>query len=452
MKFIMPGETRALPWRQLWRFGLFAAAVILGPPLVALGNRLGMPWASAHRLATARGRFEAEVGRPPAVDATVDYAGFEQAFEERLGGPARLSDPAGLLPRLRGLLERAPAAWSNGDVEECRRFLAANTALLAAGERAAERHVAALPGAAESSLREPRSLDISRIWNRAASQQSVLRLSIHLDLADRSPANVGRAMAGLAAGVKAFQDTPGMQFQMLALDLEKGFLKELAAVVADPGVDAANLTAIRRLLPHPPVEARVRQLFAGEAGYLLAVNSGASRTKGQYSDADLAQVLDGYRHLALALATRGGTRVAAANRTPAASGPRTLPGAILAELGPIFEAIVDRIEAIDAAQQLAGLALDLRLAAAQACAYPATLEGLPLGSEPDSFTHHRPEYRRDDVQRGQVAPGGQAGQGGALLSNPAAAAASAALPHCPKAQPYPFTWRLPPPCPPAARR
>jgi hypothetical protein len=417
---------------QAWRFciGLVAAAALL----LALGFWYGMPLAGAYQLAAARGRFEAEVGHPPEVSVAVGRTGLEQAFEERLGGPARLSDAAGLLPRLRELLERAPSTWSPGEVEGCRRFLAANTALLAAGERAAERQLAASSGASQTAVSEPWRLDISHIWHRASNQQSVLRLSIHLALADRSPANVGRAMAGVAAGVKAFQDTPGMQFQILALELEKGFLKELAAVVADPGVDAGNLTAIRRLLPQPPVAARVRQLFAGEAGYLLTVSSG--RGRGPYSDADLARILDGYRHLARTLATRGGAPLAAANRTSSATGPHTLPGAILAALGPTFESIVDHIEVIDAAHQLAGLALDLRLAAPPACAYPATLDALPMSSEPDSFTGHRPEYRRD-------------AQGGALLSNPAAAAAAASLPHCPKTKPYPFIWHLPPPCGPA---
>jgi hypothetical protein len=416
------------------RLGLGTAGALL----LALAVWAGIRLAGAYQLAAARGRFAAAVGAPPPARLFLgaDGGGWERAFEERLGGPARLPDPAGLA-RMRQLLERAPSAWSAAETAECRRFLAVNASLLAAGERAADRRVAAPRATFAAVLREPASADSSRLWTRALVQDSLLRLRIHLALRDRSPAGVARPMEGLAASAEAFEDEPGMPFQLYALDLEKGLLKEAAAIAADPGVDARDLAAIRRLLPHRPIATRVRQLFAGEAGYLLATNG--DRGRAALSAADLARLLDGYRRLALVLERGPGASPAAATQAArsSAGGRRTLPSAILALVASNFESSVQRIEVIAAARQLAELALDLRLAALPACAYPATLGGLPVGREPDPFTGRLPSYQRD-------------AQGGALLSNPSAAAASEALPKGPRTKPFPFVWHLPPPCPPSA--
>ncbi|HXM71096.1 MAG TPA: hypothetical protein VN970_08180, partial [Thermoanaerobaculia bacterium] len=315
--------------------------------------------------------------------------------------------------------------WSPAEVDGCRRFLAVNSSLLAASDRAAEGRGAALPARGASAW-DP--ADAGRLLTRAGAQTSLLKLRIRLALRDRSFGELRRSMEALAAEVEAFETEPGVCFGLIGLSQEKGLLQAIAWVAEERDVDRTDLAAMHRLLPHRPTAAVVRQLFAGEAGYVLAYGRPA------LSDADVGQVLDSYRRLSLTLEQRRGAALEASSREPrAAAQPTTLPAALLAATRPAFESAVEQIAAIAAARQLAELAVDLRIAATQECAYPETLEFLPLAREPDPFTARRPRYVRD-------------AQGGALLSNPSAAAAWDALPHCAKTKPPPYTWRLPRPC------
>ncbi len=398
--------------------------------LIALVAWLAVRLAGAVRLSLARDRFEAEVGPLPRMAKPFAGENAESGILARLGGPARLPDEADLM-RIRELNRRAPSSWSPAEVDGCRRVLAANAALLAAADRAAERRRTALPAVRGGSSWDP----ADALASRAGAQTSLLKLRIRLALRDHSYAEMRRGMDALVAEVDALETEPAMVFKIFGLTQEKGLLQAMAWVVEDRDVDGQDLAALRRLLPHRPLAAAVRQLFAGEAWYMLATDQPA------LSDLDLAQLLDGYRRLSLKLEQgRGATRQEPAREPRPPAHPASLPAAILALTGPNFEAVADQVAATLAARQLAELALDLRLAAARGCAYPESLDTLPLGREPDPFTARRPRYVRD-------------ARGGALLSNPSAAAAWDALPHGAKTKPPPYDWRLPPPCaPPAASR
>lgn len=331
---------------------------------------------------------------------------------------------------IRQLLWHAPSTWSPREVDDCRRFLAVNASLRAASDRAAERRGTASIGARSASLWDP--ADTGRLLTRAGAQTTLLKLRVRLALGERSSAEIRRSMEALAAEVEAFETEPGMLFQLIGLSQEKGLLQAMAWVTEERDVDRQELATMRRLVPQRPLEVAVRQLFAGEAGYMLA------SARPAFPDTDVAQVLDGYRRLSLVLEHRRGAVLGpAVSREPrAAAHPNTLAAAILASGRPSFESVVEQIAAISAARQLAALALDLRLAATRGCAYPETLDSLPLAREPDPFTAQRPLYVHD-------------AQGGALLWNPSAAAAWNTLPHCATTRPPPYVWRLPPPCAPA---
>ncbi|HVT60370.1 MAG TPA: hypothetical protein VHR45_18500 [Thermoanaerobaculia bacterium] len=341
--------------------------------------------------------------------------------------------------RVRQLMGRAPSSWSAEEVDRSRRFVAANASLLAACERAAERRErrgTAFDGGAALPWE---SADINQLWRRAHNQSILLRTRIGLGLRERSPGEVRRGMEALAAEVEAYAAEPGMLFQLYELPLEKSLLRAMAWVAAERDIDSGDLAAMRQLLHRRPVAATIRRAFAGEAGYLLAIEG--RRGYQRLSDADAAEVLDGYRRLALALArmtgTRGAAGAAGVRESPHAARYPTMARAILALVRPNFEEVAKQIAATAAARQLAELAFDLRLAGRRECAYPETLEGVPRAGEPDPFTARLPSYRRGAV-------------GGALLANPSAAAAWQALPRCATSLPLPFEWRLPPPCAAAA--
>jgi hypothetical protein len=425
---------RIFPNRVAQRVGLGVAVALL----LALVAWLHVRVAGARQLAVARDRFEVEVGPLPVPGIARSTASEKRepaAFLQRLGGPARLPAPADLM-HIRQLYVRAPSTWSAAEVDECRRFLAANASLRVASDRAAERRGTAFVGARVDLPWEP--ADTGPLLTRAGAQASLLKARIRLALHDRSSAEMRRGMEALAAEVEAFRTEPGALFLLMGLPQEKSLLQATAWVVEDRDVDPRDLAAIQRLLPRrQPMAAAVRHLAAGEAGYLVASNIQLGRPWN--SDANLAQVLDGYRRLVLELEAGrpGKVRPASLRESRTAARPQTVPALILDSVRPNFEDVVEQIAAISAASQLAELALDLRLGATQGCAYPATLASLPLAREPDPFTARRPRYQRD-------------AQGGALLSNPSAAAAWDASPHSATTKPPPYAWRLPPPCASAA--
>jgi hypothetical protein len=409
---------------------------VAGALVVALVAWLGVRLAEARQLAVARDRFEVEVGPLPAPGTAVPAAAGEKralALIQRLGGPAPLPEAADLV-RIRQLLWRAPSTWSPAEVAGCRRFLAVNAPLLAAADRAAERRGAVLDGARFA--RPLDSADAGPLFTRAGAQASLLKARIRLALRDRSSAELRRGMEALAAEAEAFDTEPGALPRLIGLPQEKSLLQAMAWAAEDRDVDPRDLAAIRRLIPRQPIAAAVRQLFAGEASYLMATRFPPGRP--WFSDAEMAQLLDGYRRRAQELERSPATVLPAVSRQlPAGVRPHSVPAVILAEVLPTFESVVDQIAAVSAARQLAELALDLRLGATKECAYPATLASLPLAHEPDPFTATLPHYQRD-------------AQGGALLSNPTAAAAWDARPHSAPTKPPPYLWRLPPPCASAA--
>lgn len=401
---------------------------------IALLAWLAVRVAGAHQLATARDRFESEVGRLPHAKLTPATArAREAAFLERLGGPARLPGEADL-GQIRALLWRAPSTWSPAEVVACRRFLAANASLAAAADRAAAWRATA-PAGGEALPWHPG--DAGALLRRAGAQATLSKARVRLALRDRSYAEMRRGMDALAAGADAFAAQPGMFLQLITPSLERALLQAMAWIVEDPDVGPRDLAALRRLLPQRPLPAVVRRLFAGEAGYLLT-GTDVQPLRHELSDADLARVLDGYRRLAAELAPGPSTILPAVSRTATPvverpSRPRTLPALLLTLVRPSFESIVEQLAAGAAARQLAAAALDLRLAGARDCAYPPTLASLPLARQPDPFTGQPPHYHLD-------------AQGGALLANPRAAAAWQALPHCATTHSPPYEWRLPPPC------
>jgi hypothetical protein len=397
-----------------------------GAFLLALVACLAVRVAGAHKLSVARGRFEAEVGPLPRIAKRPAAAvPSEDRLVFRLGGPARLPDEADST-RIRQLLSRAPSTWSPAEVDDCRRFLAANASLQAASDRAAGLRGTPWLGARSAAPSDP--ADTGRLLTRAGAQTSLQKLRLRLALLQHSSAEMRRSMEALAAEVEAFETEPGVLSQLIGLSQEKGLLQAMAWVAEAPDVDREDLAVMRRLVPHRPLAATVRQLFASEAGYMLA------NVRPSLSDADVAQILDGYRRLCLTLEHGRSTVLAAGPRKPrAVANPDTVPAAILASVRANFESTVEQLAATIASSQLAELALDLRLAATRGCAYPQTLDSLPLAREPDPFTAQRPRFVRDP-------------QDGAILSNPSAAAAWDALPHCGKTKPPPYVWRLPPPC------
>jgi hypothetical protein len=413
--------------RHLWICwaGLLVAVALAVALVIWLAQRL----ISAHQLAVARNTFEREVGPLPAPRFAAG-ALREQQLLDRLGGLARLSGEQDMA-RIRRLLASEPSTWPPAEIDWCRSLLAANAPLLAAADRAAERGSAAARVARADAVWEhpPYSL-----FSRARAQSALLRLRLRLGLLDQSPAAVRRTLNALAAEVQAFQEEPEVVFQLWGLALERTQLQAMAWVAADPYLDHQDLAETRHLLASRPFAPAVRQLLANDAGFLLATQF----RQPFLGNADLARMLDGYRHLASALSQDGDAlRAIRRPRPPALAVPAPavpLSGRLLAQLEPNFDAIVEEMAAVAAAHQLADLSFDLRLAAAApACTYPETLDALPLASQPDPLTAHRPLYARDP-------------QGGALLSNPSAAAAwTARVPGAPN-HPLPYTWQLPPPC------
>lgn len=424
MKTSRPGWAR--------RTGTAAAAVLL----LALVAWLAVRLAGAHQLRAARDRFAAEVGPlPPLGVAPAAVRGSrEKALLDRLGSPARFPNLADLA-QIRPLLRRDFSTWSPAEIGACRRFVAGNAPLLAACERAAEHNAAPSPGVGAALPWDP--VDPSTLINRANADATLLEARVRLALHDRSLPEMRRAMVALGVEAAAFDAEPGMFLHLVGMQQEKALLQAMAWALEDPGVEPGDLALLRRLLPRQPVAAKLRQLVAAEAGYVLASQAQPGRLK--LSDAETARLLDGYRRLAGELAPRPGAVVAASSRDPSRTTRyRSLPAAILAMMRPTFESVAAQTAALAASRQLAELAFDLRLAAARTCAYPASLDALPLGGVTDPFTARLPRFERD-------------ARGGALLSNPNAAAAWLALPHCAKTRPPPYEWRLPPfPCTPAA--
>jgi len=419
------------PSMQLSRHAVVRRVVLPGMA-VAFSLALAVRLAAVHQLSVARQRFEAEVAPLPQLVKPTAGGGREPAFIERLGGPAGLPDGADLA-RIRQLYFRSPSTWSPAELDSCRRFLAVNTALVAAADRVAVRRGSTLVGArGESSWWDP--AQAGRLLVRAGAQTSLLKLRIRLALLDRSSTEVRQGMEALAAEVEALEAHPGVVFQLIGLGQEKGLLQAMAWVAEEPGAAPEDLVTARRLLPSWSFADGVRRLIAGEASYLLAAD------ELPLADADRAHLLDGYRRLSLTLAQDlGAVHQAALRGSQAIGRPTSLPAIILALNRPAFEGARDQIAATLAARQIARLALDLRLAADRGCTYPATLDAQPLAQEPDPFTAHRPHYVRN-------------AQGGALLSNPSAAAAWEAMPRCLKTKPPPYVWRLPAPCAPGKRQ
>ena len=242
-----------------------------------------------------------------------------------------------------------------------------------------------------------------------------------------------RSKEALAAEVEAFETEPGMLLQLIGLAQEKGLLVAMAWVAAEPDVDRQDFARLRRLLPHRQLGAAVRKLFAGEAGYALAYD------RSQLADADVAQLLEGYRRLPRLPGAR--PRRGPAGRHHGSRALRPIPIPCRQRSLPLSDRTLNppssRSPRSPPRASWRSWLSDLRLAAARGCAYPETLEALPLASEPDPFTARRPRYARE-------------AQGGATLSNPSAAAAWDALPHCAKTKPPPYVWHLPPPCASAA--
>lgn len=430
MKTSRPGWVR-------WT-GIAAAAVLL----LALVAWLALRLAGAHQLRAARSRFEAEVGPlpppAPAAPAGSSLAAVrsqrERALLHRLGAPARLPASADLA-RIRPLLWRAPSTWSPAEVGACRSFLVGNASLLAACDRAAEHGAAPSAGAGVAPPWD--SVDPAGLVSRANADALLMEMRVRLALHDRRYPEMRRAMAALATEAAAFDAEPGMLCFDLRLQHEKALLRAMAWVVEDPGVEPQDLAWLRRLLPLHPVAVSARWLVAGQAGFVLA--SWMQPGRARLSDAEAALLLDGYRRVALDLTSRRGVVVAASFPPPRTTARyRSLPAAILALTRPSLELLAAQAAALAAAHQLAELALDLRLAAARTCAYPARIDSLAPARIADPFTAALPRFERD-------------ARGGALLWNPSAAAAWPALPHCAKTKPPPYVWRLPPlPCTPAA--
>src|SRR5262249_31746658 len=159
---------------------------------------------------------------------------------------------------------------------------------------------------------------------------------------DRSSIEVRRGLEALAAEVDALEtaESGGMAFFLLGLAQEKGLLQALAWVVEEPSVAPQDLVAARRLLPHRSFPTLVRTMYASEAGSLLAHRPSA------LSDADMAQVLDGYRELPMTVEQARSALAAGSRASRATSPPKTLPAALVAAVRPNFASTVEQIATI----------------------------------------------------------------------------------------------------------
>jgi hypothetical protein len=169
----------------------------------------GSPAASADALSEAKARFEAQVAPLPALRFG-DGPSQRRVLLEGLGGPAQLpssSDLEKVLP----LLTRAPRTWSDEDVRTAESFLAENTALVTAADRAAGRNQAGVEG------RAPWESLPTDLMTRASTQAKVLRLRIGVGVARGSWASVEISVAALAAEVQTLRSEPGSLFVLCQL-------------------------------------------------------------------------------------------------------------------------------------------------------------------------------------------------------------------------------------------
>ena len=204
---------------------------------------------------------------------------------------------------------------------------------------------------------------------------------------EAAPEEAGRSLVAVAGSARALQADPRLRAQHLGTAIEELFLRGAHWAVADPAVPREVIADLRAALPEASAERRVRLSVAWLAdtaedrhatGWRRFVPGGSDLAAARRLDA-LAQVLD-------------------ASRTPRRLLEVTAPGGAVAAaldeadlLTPLL-----RMQAIDASEELARLAFDLRTdphPRGDGRAGPAELTRRLEEAPPDPFAGGRPELR-----------------------------------------------------------
>lgn len=399
------------------RHSTVAWILALGVTAALAGQGFAGPAGADDPVRQARERFEASVGPlDPAAYRAEPVADEDNAAHWFLAGATALDLSPDDQERLSSLVERLPESWSATETAWLRQVVTREEAALELLHRGADCTASAFPAIPADTELDPTPLLDLRRASRLLLAAGLLELEERTRSGGDAPV---RALDTLGALSDSLAAQPEMLYLLFGVATQGDYLLALHHAVESPGTPPALLRSL---------EGRLGDRSASEAfADSIALTAAEAARRITESDepgsaAAEASLLDELRLMVEAARDPAG---ATSHLDATTAEPDSVGKVVTALLVPnLWETLV-RLQATEAARQLARAAVAARLEAAARGAYPRDVT-----LEPDPYTATAPEYTRFP-------------DGSALLANPAAAAAWTQRTSGENLPGLPFHWHLP---------